>query len=207
VVGTQEELYFAYKDDPKETKSLDLYAVLVARPQPKRRQKDRYPLSNRLRQAGRSRSNSHRRQSRSPPRNPSRSNSRAASQSVATQKLGPFDPTEQVAFENGVRVFGWSKWTRIAETIPGRSVDQVRNYARRPDVILHHRPSNNMALKTLDKFATSQMEGMKAFRITVEQDNDSTDYDSTDDDASEEDDDVSNDEFTDSIGENSVDDA
>lgn len=37
---------------------------------------------------------------------------------------------EIILFSEGVKEFGWSKWSRIAQTIPGRTEEQVRAFSR-----------------------------------------------------------------------------
>ena len=49
-------------------------------------------------------------------------------------KSGGFDAVETCLFENGVKMFGWGSWSKIADLIPGRDRQQVRTFSRRVDV-------------------------------------------------------------------------
>jgi hypothetical protein len=43
---------------------------------------------------------------------------------------GRWTKEEIILFSEGVKEFGWSKWSRIAQTIPGRTEEQVRAFSR-----------------------------------------------------------------------------
>ena len=77
------------------------------------------------------------------------------------KNAGSWSHTEELKFAKGVELFGWQKWTRIAEYVETRDSNQVRNFSRTARA-MKYEPGHSSLLSTATHGLKSTADALKS---------------------------------------------